>query len=70
VQRVPAKVCKLVCADFKEEAKQSCVEMGMDFDESCIPAERTLHDGLRAALDPDTGVSDTAGATKVVPQSE
>jgi hypothetical protein len=70
VQRVPAKVWKLVCADFKEEAKQSCVEMGMDFDESCLPAERTLQDGLSAALDPDTGVSDPAGATKVIPQSE
>jgi hypothetical protein len=70
VQRVPAKVWKLVYADFKEEAKQSCVENGIDFDESCLPAERKLQDGLRAALDPDTGVSDPAGATKVVPQSE
>jgi hypothetical protein len=42
----------------------------MEFDESCLPAERTLRDGLRAALDPDAGVSDPAGATKVVPQSE
>jgi hypothetical protein len=77
VQRVPAKVWKLVYADFKEGThlkaallRQSCIFMGMDFDESCFPAERTLQDRLRAALDPDTGVSDPAGATKVVLQSE
>jgi hypothetical protein len=70
MQRVPAKVWKILYADFKEEAKQRCIEIGMEFDESCLPAERTLQDGLRAALDPTTGVSDPAGATKVVPQSE
>jgi hypothetical protein len=50
VQRVPAKVWKLVYADFKEGAKQSCVEIGIEIDKRCLPAERTLQDGLCADL--------------------
>jgi hypothetical protein len=42
----------------------------MEYDEQKLPAERTLQDALRAALDPDTGNSDPSGAAKVVRQSE
>jgi hypothetical protein len=70
VQRVPGKVWKQVYADYKAEEEQACCQAGMEYDEQKLPAERTLQDALRAALDPDTGVSDPSGAAKVVPQSK
>jgi hypothetical protein len=65
VQRVPGKVWKQVYADYK--AMQACPFADVECD---VPAERTLQDALRSALDPDTGVSDPSGAAMVVPQSE
>jgi hypothetical protein len=70
VQRVPGKVWKQVYADCKDEVVEACQKAGMEYNDQTLPAERTLQDALRAALDPDTGVSDREGATKVVPQSE
>jgi hypothetical protein len=46
------------------------VEACLDYDEQKLPAERTLQDAFRSALDPDMGVSYPSGAAKAVPQSE
>jgi hypothetical protein len=70
VQRIPAKVWKQVYVDYLSDAKRACTDAGLHFDEQILPAEMALQDSLRAALDPDTGVSDPSGAEKVVPQNE
>jgi hypothetical protein len=71
-QRVPAKVWKKAYADFIEACRDSLlpVSPGLKFNESQLPAERTLQDALRDALDQDTGITDTNGAEKCCPQDE
>jgi hypothetical protein len=70
LQRVPAKVWKQVYADYLQDVQRACKVDEAEFEEQSLPAERTLQDALRAALDPDTGASDLSGAEKVAPPSE
>jgi hypothetical protein len=71
-QRIPAKVWKAVYIDFLQSCKDSisAIDPDLPFDESVLPAERTLQDALRACLDQDTGVADEKNAEKVTVQDE
>jgi hypothetical protein len=71
-QRVPAKVWKKVYSDFMEACRDSLLSVSpeAEFNENQLPAERTLQDALRDALDQDTGVTDAKGPEKCCPQDE
>jgi hypothetical protein len=71
-QRIPAKVWQKVYANFIEACRDSVLSVSpeAEFNEKQLPAERTLQDALRDALDKDTGVTDGKGAEKWSPQDE
>jgi hypothetical protein len=52
-QRIPAKIRKKVYADFVEACHDSILSVSpeAEFNENQLPAERTLQDALRDALD-------------------
>lgn len=62
VQKVPGKVWLAVWDDFVAFKKQEASSNGIDFREDELPAQRTLQDALRSALDQQqTGTSDEQG---------
>jgi hypothetical protein len=70
-QRIPSKVWKSVYVDFSNKARELAAECGEKFDETNLPAERTLQDSIRCALeDQDTGTPDEMHAENVTLQCE
>ena len=62
VQKVPSKVWRSVWADFVLFMNQRASDNGLPFDEADLPAQRTVQDQLRSALDEqETGTSDEKG---------
>lgn len=70
-QRVPSKVWKSVYAEFVVKARAVAADCDEQLDALSIPAERTLQDCLRCALDDqDTGTPDEKCAHRVTLQCE
>jgi hypothetical protein len=70
-QRDPSKVWKSVYADFIDKAREVAADCDEQLDTPSIPAERTLQDCLRCALDDqDTGTPDEKCAHRVTLQCE